>query len=265
MADVVVLGCGYTGTAVVRLARSRGESVVATVRSQTRAATLRAEGFEVLVADPLEPVALGPFVDAATHVVVTFPRDGATDARIAPSLAHARAVTYLSSTGVYSGVSGSVDDTTPLPVDPTESAKATLAAEDVWRAIGATVLRSPGIYGVDRGLHLRVVRGLHRIAGDGSTYTSRIHVLDLAALLLAARSKRAETYVVGDAEPTTQNRISEWIAREYGVAVPPHVPFDQVHESLRADRRVDGSRALHELGVTLAFPSWREGMGKPRA
>ncbi len=265
MADVVVLGCGYTGAEVARLARSQGKSVLATVRSETRAAPLRAHGFEVLVADPLDPARVAPFVDGTTHVVVTFPRDGETDARVAPSFAGARAVTYLSSTGVYSGLSGTVDDTTPLPVHPSETATATLTAEEVWRKIGATVLRSPGIYGAGRGLQLRIVRGLHRIAGDGTTYTSRIHVHDLAALLLAARSKRGETYVVGDAEPTMQNQISEWIVREYGVAMPPHVPVEQVHESLRADRRVDGSRALRELGVTLAYPSWREGMAKPQA
>ncbi|HEX7665946.1 MAG TPA: NAD(P)H-binding protein [Polyangiaceae bacterium] len=263
MADVVVLGCGYTGGTVARLARSEGESVVATVRSEERAAPLRLDGFEVVVADPLDAEAIAAFVDEKTHVIVTFPPDGETDARVAPHFARAAAITYLSSTGVYSGVSGVVDDTTPLPAAPSETARTTLAAEDAWRNVGATVLRSPGIYGADRGLHLRIARGQHRIAGDGSTYTSRIHVRDLAALLLAARKKRGETYVVGDTEPTTQRQISEWVAREYGVAMPPFVPAAEVHESLRADRRVDGSRALRELGVTLEFPSWREGMAKP--
>jgi hypothetical protein len=42
--------------------------------------------------------------------------------------------------------------------------------------------------------------------------------------------------------------------------MPPFVPLESVHESLRADRRVDASRALATFGVTLRFPTYREGM-----
>ena len=45
-----------------------------------------------------------------------------------------------------------------------------------------------------------------------------------------------------------------------GVPLPPFVPLESVHESLRADRRIDASRALATLGVTLRYPTYREGM-----
>ena len=262
IADVLVLGCGYTGTAVAELARSRGLHVVTTVRSEARAEGLRRRGFEVRVADRLDGEALSPLVGATTHVVVAFPPDGSTDARLAPKLARAGSFAYVSSTGVYGSHRGHIDDTTPLPSAPTERALRILAAESVWRAQGATVLRCPGIYGPDRGLHVRVVSGAHRIPGDGGNSSSRIHVADLAALLLACRSVRGETFVVGDRSPSAQCEIVTWIAGEYGVPVPPSVPPEEVHETLRADRVVDGSRALAVLGVELAYPHYRSGMSR---
>jgi nucleoside-diphosphate-sugar epimerase len=260
---VLVLGCGYAGTAVARLARERGLSVLATVRSEERAARLRAEHIDVHAQPELDVTWLAARIEAATQVVVAFPPDGATDARIAPALTRARAIVYVSSTGVYGELRGSVDDTTSLPAAPSARSQRLIDAEALYRAAGATVLRCPGIYGPDRGLHMRVLRGEHRIPGDGTRFLSRIHVADLAQLLLAAGASaawRAQTFVVGDLAPAPHSEVVRFICKEYGVALPPMVPLDAVHESLRADRRVDATRALSLLGVTLRYPSYREGM-----
>jgi nucleoside-diphosphate-sugar epimerase len=121
-------------------------------------------------------------------------------------------------------------------------------------------LRCPGIYGPERGLHRRVIEGKHRIPGDGSRYLSRIHVDDLAALVLPSSRLSAEVLVVGDLEPAPHGEVVRWIAEQYGVEMPPCVPLEEVHETLRADRRVDSEEALEKLGVVLRYPSYREGM-----
>ncbi|MBX3231355.1 MAG: NAD-dependent epimerase/dehydratase family protein [Labilithrix sp.] len=264
-ADVMVLGAGYVGGVVARRARARGLRVVATVRREERAEGLRRDEVGIVVAEVLRGEDVAAFVGERTLVVVAFPPDGESDARVAAGVARARAIAYVSSTGVYGARRGTIDDATPVEAPAGPRAARVLAAEEVWRGMGATVLRCPAIYGPERGLHRRIVRGEHRIAGDGSAFTSRIHVDDLAALLLAirdadARVVRGATFVVGDAAPATQREIAEWVAREYDVPYPPHVPAEEVHETLRADRRVDGSRALAVLGVTLAYPHYRDGM-----
>ena len=53
------------------------------------------------------------------------------------------------------------------------------------------------------------------------------------------------------------------IAERHGIPMPPSVPADTLHESLRADRAIDPRRALGRLGVTLRYPSYREGMPGP--
>ena len=254
-ADVLVIGCGFTGRAVALMAREHGQRVLVTVRSEEHGASLRAEGLDVLVT-AVDP-ALAAHAGADTHVVVTYPPDGVTDAAVAPAFgAKGASIAYVSTTGVYGD--GPVDDTTPVAPGPRHAIR--LAAEADWHAAGATVLRCPGIYGPDRGLHVRVRRGEHRLPGDGSRFTSRIHVVDLAAHLLAARGVRRETFVVGDLEPASQAEVCRWICERYGVPYPPSVPIEEVHETLRSDRRVDGSRAREELDVTLRYPTWREGM-----
>jgi nucleoside-diphosphate-sugar epimerase len=262
----LVFGAGYTGSRVARSAVRRGDEVIATVRSEARARTLEGQGFVVTRAPVTEVAAR--YVTEDTHVIIGFPPDGVTDAALAPHLRGAKAISYISSTGVYGDTHGVLDDTTAvpdalpglLPGRATESARRILEAEACYRAVGATVLRAPGIYGPDRGLHVRVTSGQHRIPGDGAGFMSRIHADDLAELLLASVAVRGETFVVADLEPARQCDLVAWICEEYGCAMPPSVPPNEVHETLRRDRRVDGSRALRELGVTLRYPSFRVGM-----
>jgi len=250
VSDLLILGQGYTGSVVARLAHERGLHTVGTVRNPDHA------GRGILVAP--SPSVLAGYVTAATHVIVCFPPDGTTDAALAPLFGDAKAITYLSTTGVYGDRRGVIDDTTPIAAAPSPRR----AAEEIWHAVGATILRCPAIYGPDRGIHVRMRAGDYRIAGDGSQFTSRIHVVDLARLILAAGDVRGETFVVGDQAPATQNEICRWIADEYGIPFPPYVPLEQVHPTLRADRQVDGARALEVLGVTLAYPRYSDGMAK---
>ncbi len=244
----VVFGAGYVGARVAALAAARGDEVVATVRK----APLAASTFRV-TREPVIEVARRE--GAGAHAIICFPPDGVTDVALAPHLRNAAAVTYVSSTSVYGAATGVIDDSTP--VGPSS---ALLEAEAAYRAVGGTVLRAPGIYGPDRGLHVRVVSGQHRLPGEARGFLSRVHAEDLAELVLASAPVHGETFVVGDLEPAPQRETVEWICAEWGCAPPPTVPPEQVHESLRRDRRVDPSRVLRVLGVTLRYPSFRVGM-----
>lgn len=258
-ARVLILGCGYTGTRVLGLARARGLPVTATVRSAERVAPLEAAGAQVIQSDVLGPE-IAAHIDADTRVVVSFPADAETDARVAPLLRRAHSAMYVSSTGVYGGLRGRVDDSTPLPAASDARMERLQTAEQRYRDSGATVLRCPGIYGPDRGLHMRVLRGEHKLPGDGRATLSRIHAEDLAQFLLSTAAVSGETFVVGDREPAPHIDVVRFICETYGVPLPESVPLETLHASLRADRAVDPSRALGVLGVELKYPSYRQGM-----
>ncbi len=253
--DVLVFGAGFTGSRVCQAAANRGLSALGVVRSEESARELAARGVPAVAMDAAE--AARRFVDSGTHAIVTFPPDGSSDQRLAPLLASARAVSYLSTTGVYEDREGWVDDTTPLPPVASEKYAKVLAAEQAYRGVGGAVLRSPGIYGPERGIHVRLQRGDFRLSGDGSRYASRIHVVDLAELLLASARAPGETFVVGDLEPCPQREMVTWLCQRLGLPFPESAPLDQVHETLRRNRRIDGGRALTRLGVSLKYPDYR--------
>jgi len=266
-ARVLILGCGYTGTAALRQASAAGLPVTATLRDETRAHALRALQLPQaqILCTPALDRSVQSLVDDTTHVIVAFPPTDATDRVVAPSLHGAHSIAYISSTGIYGEHRGGLDDTTPLPATDamTERAQRIASAELRYREHGACVLRAAAIYGPDRGLHMRVLRGEHKLPGDGSRMVSRIHVEDLAAFALAAgETARGETFVIGDAQPAPHVEVVRFICETYGCPMPPSVPLDSVHPSLRADRAVDSSRARARLGVQLRFPSYRDGMAR---
>lgn len=257
---VLVLGSGFTGTEVVRRAIAEGIAVFASVRRAEHEKDIEQLGGTPVLLPALDS-SLARYVDSETHVVVTFPPDGATDERIAPALTHAGAITYVSTTSVYGHITGRIDDDTPVPAASEQTAPR-LRAEQTYRELGGTILRCPGIYGATRGLHRRVVRGEYAMPGDGSGMLSRIHVYDLASFILASIKAPGDTFVVGDLQPATHREIVGWICASYGVPFPGTAPLEGVSRTLKANRAIDSSRARRVLGVALRYPTFREGMAK---
>jgi nucleoside-diphosphate-sugar epimerase len=259
--NLLIVGCGFAGSVVAQRAKARGVVARGTTRTEARAGALRASGVEpIVLGGALSAAALEPYVDATTRALVTIPPDGSSDQALASILGPAAAIVYLSSTGVYGDARGLVDESTPVqPTTP--RAVARVAAERIWRDAGATIARAPGFYGPKRGMHLRLARGDLRIAGEATNAISRVHVADLAEALLALleRAVRGAVYVIGDREPAPHIEVVRWLADALRLPMPPHDRTSDADQSLRNDRRVDSARIRAELGLTLAYPTYREG------
>jgi nucleoside-diphosphate-sugar epimerase len=259
-APLVILGCGFTGTAAARLALARGMDVIATTRDPTRAASLRALGVVVHVLPTLDGTSTRAIVREGARVLAAFPPDGRTDAVVTRALPATTRCVYLSTTGVYGAHRGIVDLQTP--VDPSAPRAAPrLAAEAHWLAVGAVVLRAAGIYGPGRGLHRRLRERSFRLPDDVTKVVSRIHVDDLALLCLAAleSSLRGVVFPVADDAPVPQAQVVQWLIERMGVPPPEPIATADAPETLRHDRSVDNRAVKAALGVTLRFPTYREG------
>jgi nucleoside-diphosphate-sugar epimerase len=255
----VIFGCGFTGLIAARQWQRFGGQVVATTRDAQRAKHLSAEGFLAHAAPTITEQWVKENVIAGDYVLATLPPDGSTDETITTHLPDVRSV-YISTTGVYGDRRGVIDDSTP--VDPvSDKIVARLAAEECWRARGATVMRAAGIYGHFRGLHRRVLDGTARIVDDGSRVVSRIHVEDLAMLCVRALmlDVRGKTFPVGDDTPVGQGEVLTWLAKVLEMPVPARVTAAEVAETLRHDRAVDSGPVKRALDTMLRYPSYREG------
>jgi hypothetical protein len=250
---IVLLGSGYTLT---RLApRFPGRAVIAATRDAGRRAGLEQQGARVCsVEEALEHV-------AGAHVVHSIPPEAGLDGRIAEVMQRHRPArwVYLSSTGVYLGANGFVDEATP--VNPsTPAAQGRLAAEALFRPLGASALRIAGIYGPGRGMHTRLLAGTHRLPEGGGGRLSRVHVEDLveAIRVVLEQGEPGGLYCVADDRAATQRETATWLCERLALPLPPTVPLELLHETLRGDRAVSNAR-LKALGWKPRYPDFTAG------
>jgi nucleoside-diphosphate-sugar epimerase len=229
---------------------------------------------------PLPPETL----DGVTHILVSIPPDSEGDPVIAvhgediACLSTGRGqlqwLGYLSTTGVYGDRGGGwVDESSELRPSG-ERGRRRVAAEkawlDLWRRCGVPVhiFRLAGIYGPGRSPFDALRAGsAGRIDRPGQVF-SRIHVEDLVGVLVAsmARPRPGAIYNVCDDGPAPPAEVTAYAAALLGVAPPPLVPFEMAGLSPLAksfwddNKRVANRLIKQELGFTLRYPSYREGL-----
>lgn len=276
----LLVGCGYTGTRLARRLLAEGARVVVTRRTAEAAAHTAADlgpEADVRVADLQHAGSVADLVPAGAFIVHTAPpaapaAAGEENLVAAAAAAGARRLVYVSSSGVYGrGTGGWIDEDAPVsPTGPIGArrleAETALLAAAARLGVEAVSLRAAAIYGPTRGSHVSILAGTHRVPNSAG-FVSRIHVDDLgAAIVSAALAPRLihSIYNVADNEPTLARRYADDVSAVLGVPPPPTVAPDQsspaARELLGADRRVSNRRLLQELGVELAYPTWREGL-----
>jgi nucleoside-diphosphate-sugar epimerase len=262
-----IFGLGFSGRVIARRLVEAGWEVAGTTRSGE---AVELAGVSVLPYDhdhPLPPGAL----DDVTHLLSSVPPDGLGDPVI--DAVRGRSLHwagYLSTTGVYGDHGGGwVDEDTPAA--PTlERSRRRAEAETAWRAEGAHIFRLAGIYGPGRSAIDSVRAGTaKRIVKPGQVF-SRIHVEDIAGAVLAslARPNRGRIYNLCDDDAAPPQEVIAHACTLLGVAPPPEIPWEEARRSLSPmalsfyadNKRVRNHRMKAELGVTLAYPSYREGL-----
>jgi dTDP-4-dehydrorhamnose reductase len=262
MQKLVFLGVGQSALWVAQLAAG-SRKLYGTTRDALKEPSLSDKGIEPIVIVPWSDHTKKKLSETCgqADVLVSFPPDGETDEELAPLCSAARSIIYISTTGVYGKKSGAIDEETE--VDATASgALERLKAEKIWLAQGASVLRAPGLYDSQSGLHKRLLSGTYRLPGDGQNYVSRIHLKDLARIILACFEKplpNRSVFLVGDLKPTTHKEIATWLCEQLNLPLPESAPLDEVAHTLRGNRQVSSKRLLQELGIELEFPTYQEG------
>ncbi len=271
-------GHGYTARALARRLMAKGWRVIGTTRSAEKAEAIRATGAEAVIWPPAK---CGPLLDLATHILVSAGPEAGDD----PVLMHcagalgARSdqfhwIGYLSTTGVYGDRGGDWVDEASACTPATERGEWRLAAEREWLAyahetgLPVHIFRLAGIYGPGRGPLAKVRAGTaRRIVKPGQVF-SRIHVEDIATVLEASieRPHPGAVYNVCDDEAAPPEDVIAHAAGLLGLPAPPLEPFETAEMTPMArsfyaeSKRVSNARIKSELGVKLAYPTYREGL-----
>jgi nucleoside-diphosphate-sugar epimerase len=279
MSRLFCFGLGYTALALARVLAAEGWQIAGTTRDPDKRTNLEREGIEVYAFErdrPLEQAERA--LAGTTHVLSSIGPDEQGDpvlGRHARDLLRCSSIVwagYLGTTGVYGNRGGDwVSEADPVaPTMPRTLRRA--RAEGHWLASGLPVhlFRLAGIYGPGPGRSaLAAVRAgaARRIVKPGQVFC-RIHVDDIAQVLRAsiAHPNPGAIYNVADDEPAPPQDIVTFACWLLGIEPPPETPFDQAELSPMArsfysdSRRVSNARIKEELGVSLHYPSYREGL-----
>ncbi len=282
MPRLFCFGTGFSAQALIARLDPGGWRFAGTARSPEKAEALKTDGLDAFVFDGSAPLPARA-LDGVSHILVSAPpgpsgdpvlaQHGEDMARLSSSLEW---IGYLSTTGVYGDHGGGwVDEATP--VNPrNERASFRVDAERAWLALHAEhgapvhIFRLAGIYGPGRNM-LETVRAgtAKRIDKPGQVF-SRIHVEDIAGVLAASIAKPdpGAVYNVCDDEPAAPGDVVTYACELLGKEPPPWQSYEEAAKTMSPmarsfygeSKRCRNIRIKTELGVTLRYPTYREGL-----
>jgi nucleoside-diphosphate-sugar epimerase len=285
MAKLVCFGFGYCAEHFIAEFGGKFEPIVGTVRSAERAAILNAYPSEQVRAVVFDGVRVTPVLEramaVADHALISVPPGATGDPVLAAcgaalaGLGTLRTLVYLSTVGVYGDHSGGWVDEQTMVAPISERGRWRVAAEAGWQEFGArcgiavAILRLAGIYGPGQNALAALARGkARRIVKAGQVF-NRIHVADIAQAIDRAFARRADgIFNVTDDEPSPPADPIVFAAQLMSREPPPEIPFADAAPSMsemglsfwQECRRVRNDKLKRELGVSLRYPTYRDGL-----
>jgi len=274
---IVLLGGGYTLQKVAALLDPT--KFVITSRNATTCEVWRAQGWfahQVLLEDAASVRGLFTAFPTIRKIVDSVPplrasADPSKGVRNLVSVIRERKITrviYLSTTGVFGVRDGAwvTEDTAPTPWNPQGEAR--WISECAYRESGIpfTALRLPAIYGFDRGIVFSIREGAYRLVEEGTFWTNRIHVDDLARIIQASLAVEELPLVlcVSDDEPARARDVASFVCEREGLPLPSSVSEAEVIRAggytMVSNQRVKNDLMKRTLGLSLSYPTFREGL-----
>ena len=275
----MILGCGYIGARLARAALAQGRHVRVCARSTGRLAPLGALGAEIKYLDAAIPKQLGPALQSMRGGTLVYsippiaslpPREAVRKALQAAAGAGIERYIHFSSSGLYGDAPDDeawIDDDTPVDLSD-QPMQGVLTDEDAVETSTfdrpqTTILRLAPVYGPGKVVRSRMRKGDYRRLDEGPHAISRIHVDDVVQVVFAAEERAAprSRYLVADDQPTTQLEYATWLCERLGLPLPPTRPAFAPGKAKVAhrNRRVRNTRLKADLGLTLRYPTFREG------
>lgn len=276
--SLLIVGCGYLGERVLRLAQERGWHVSATCRSASRRVNLEQLGavvFQCEVSDPYD-VAKLPAADVVVYAVSLKLRQGDNQhpawligIRNFLDCWHRQPGRWhrfilISSTSVY----GQKDEKWVSESDNCEPESLegrticlgeAVARQATCRNAEVVIARLSGLYGPGRVVYARQFREQSPLRSAPNGWLNLIHVEDAARAILALADTRSPdlVYNITDDEPV--RRLDYWqaLSQWMNIPIPPILPD---HLSSPTNRRISNAKIKLHLGLDWHYPSYRSGV-----
>ena len=277
--DLLCLGAGYTAKTMMKLYPA--EQMWGTTRTPNKATAIIEVGAVPIIFTGEEPSEdLSPVLSEAENILISIsPKlDGG------PLLKHheedilanknLKWIGYLSTVGVYGNHNGKWVDEESETRPGSDRSLWRKKTEDQWlklhqeHDIPVHIFRLPGIYGPGRGPQEKLKAGTARRINKPGQVFNRAHVEDIAMILEAScqRPNPGAIYNIADDEPAPPQDVLAYAADLLDLDIPPLIEFEDAEMSKMAksfysdNKRVSNKRIKEELGITLKYPTYREGI-----
>jgi len=283
--SILFLGAGYTAKEMMRQLQQSSDfkdlSLYGTTRSGRNFDNIRKAGGTPILFEGTGPSeALSPVLRSADYILVSISPKEQGDLILQHHLQDIKAnsnlawLGYLSTVGVYGNHDGAWVSEDSATNPSSQRSQWRKLAEDQWLDLHqqidlpAHIFRLPGIYGPGRGPTNKLKQGTaRRIEKKGQVF-NRAHVEDIANILIASMKQPnpGAIYNVSDDEPAPPQDVLAYAAECMGLDVPPLIPFEEAEMTQMAksfytdNKRIANKRIKEELGVSLKYPTYREGI-----
>lgn len=280
--NLLIFGLGYSASHFAARYGARFAKVTGTFRSSAPHEKLPdLPGVTRLAYDGLAGSAsIEAAIADATHILTSIAPDDDGDPvlrhfgpvlRQAP---HLEWLGYLSTVGVYGDAGGAwIDESAPLrPTMERNAMRVRVEREWLDLALPGTrsvqLFRLAGIYGPGRNAVVNLKRGSARRIVKPEQVFNRIHVEDIAGAVAAGmeRPQIGPAFNVTDNEPAPPQDVVTYAAELMGVTPPAEIAYDEAQMTPIArsfygeNKRVSNRRIREELGYSLRYPTYREGI-----
>ncbi|MFD2167224.1 NAD(P)H-binding protein [Thalassotalea euphylliae] len=258
MKKVAIIGCGWVGQALAQHMVSQGLQVIGTGRTPQRLEEINATGAEAQLFElPSETNDIPTWLNGCDAVIIAITpqfKSGNTDypkrvkqAAMLAQQAQVNQLVLLSSTGVYQGLDGTVNEEADIDISQVKTALLAEAEQSVLSLQG-TVLRLAGLIGPKRHPS-RFMQGKENLA-DAETPTNLVHQADVVSAItfvLEEGSPSSIYNVVSSTHPTRKTF--------YQLACQSQqAPVPQFGSAQSPQRRVVSNAKLISLGWQPMHP-----------
>ncbi|MBA2653277.1 MAG: SDR family oxidoreductase [Tatlockia sp.] len=273
-----IFGMGYTAEFLAQKLAKSNFKVIGTTRDEEKLEKAHSSNYQLIHYQDSD---LCSYLKSSSHILLSAPP---TLERGDPVLADygdelkklslLKWLGYLSSTSVYGDhQSGWVNELSPS-LSVGKQGQLRLQAEKDWlnfsqhSKIPLHIFRLAGIYGPNRNALSRIQTGKEYSIFKEGQFFSRIHVEDLACLLLASSTKPKpfSIYNLADDEPAPSHIVDAYAAALLHRPPLPLIPYELAKLSVREkdfyanNRRVSNAKIKKEFALELLYPTYREGL-----
>ena len=180
---------------------------------------------------------------------------------------------YLSATNVYGDHNGELVSESSQTKPKTKKGINRLVAEKQWLELISKfnlpikIFRLAGIYGPNRNIKERLIKGLVKNIFKEGQFFSRIHVEDIANILNLSMNNitKNKIYNLADDFSCNLNVIIEYLCEKNSLIKPSQIDFDDMSLDYKKEsfflenKRVDNSLVKKDLLKNFKYPSFKEG------